>query len=359
MPYKRKDSPIWWASYTDASGRRIRRPTGTEDRKEAVAIEAKWKLETHRQKHWEEQPARTFGELMLAYLDGPSQEKRSKARDEYSAKRLYPIFQGRELSSLTASDVRGYIAKRQGDCVAPATINKEIGLFRAALNWARRELEWDVPNPFIGRKLKEPEGRIRWITPEEAARLIETARREPKALHLVDFLRLGLHTGMRKGEMLGLEWSRVDLGANLVYLGAINQKNGKLGSVPLNSEAREAILSRARFRASYCPGSPWVFAHEDGTRIGSIRTAFEGASRRAGIHDFHPHDLRHTCAAWLVQGGVSLREVAELLRHADIRVTMRYAHLSPDNVRAAVKVLEENRSRFGHGVTLVDLEKAG
>ncbi|MDD2770187.1 MAG: site-specific integrase [Methylococcus sp.] len=296
---------------------------------------------------------------MLAYLDGPSQEKRSRARDEYSVKRLFPIFQGRELGSLTAADVRGYIVKRQGDGVAAATINKEIGLFRAALNWARRELEWNVPNPFIGRKLKEPEGRIRWITRDEAACLIETARNEPKAVHLADFLRLGLHTGMRKGEMLGLEWSRVDLGANLVYLGATNQKNGKLGSVPFNSEAREAILSRARFRASYCPGSPWVFSHDDGARIGSIRTAFAGACKRAGIHDFHPHDLRHTCAAWLVQGGVSIREVAELLRHSDIRVTMRYAHLSPENVRAAVKVLEGNRSRFSHAVTLIDLDSAG
>lgn len=359
MPYKRDDSPIWWVSYTDASGRRIRRSTGTTDRKEAAALEAKWKLEAHRIKQWGEQPSRTFGDLMLAYMDGPSREKRSHERDWFSLDRLNWFFNGRELGSLTAADVRGYIAQRQADGVAPATINKEIGLFRTALNWARKELEWDVSNPFAGRKLKEPEGRIRWITREEAARLIDAARSEPKAPHLVDFIKLGLNTGMRRGEMLQLEWSRVDLRANLIYLGATNQKNGKVGSVPLNGEAREAILSRARFRATHCPASPWVFAHPSGTQLGSIRKGFEGACKRAGIEDFHPHDLRHTCAAWLVQAEVSIREVAELLRHSDIRVTMRYAHLSPENVRAAVKLLEGDRSRSGHVATSIELEKTG
>jgi hypothetical protein len=80
----------------------------------------------------------------------------------------------------------------------------------------------------------------------------------------------------------------------------------------------------------------------------SVNNSFPAACRRAGIENFRPHDMRHTCAAWLVQAGVSIREVAELLRHSDIRVTMRYAHLAPDNVRAAVSALdgEVSRSRF-------------
>lgn len=125
MPYKRDDSPVYWVSYIDASGRRVRRSTGTENRKEAVALEAKWKLEAHRQKQWDEEPSRTFSELMLAYLDGPSKGKRSHTRDHYSAKQLFPFFQGRELGSLAPADVRAYIAKRQAEGVAPATINKE------------------------------------------------------------------------------------------------------------------------------------------------------------------------------------------------------------------------------------------
>lgn len=350
--YRRKDSPYWWASYTDAGGRRTRRSTGTADRREAEALLSKWRVEAHRAQHWDEQPSRTFDELMLQYLETVTPTKRGGERDRYSIKRLAPHFTGRELHTISAGDVTAYVSKRRQDGAAPGTISKELGALSAALNWARRDLGWDVQNPVQGRKPREPAGRVRWITRPEAVALIEAARQEPKASHLVDFIRLALHTGMRSGEMLGLEWNRVDLGRNLVYLGSEHQKNGKVGSVPLNREARGTIVARARFRAEFCPSSPWVFAHKDGSRIKAVKRSFASACRRAGIEDFHIHDLRHTCAAWLVQAGVSIREVAELLRHSDIRITMRYAHLAPDNVRAAVATLEGSKSRSGHAEDL-------
>ena len=76
-----------------------------------------------------------------------------------------------------------------------------------------------------------------------------------------------------------------------------------------------------------------------------------------GLEDFHPHDLRHTSAAWMVQDGVPIRTVAEYLRHADIRMTMRYAHLSPANVRAAAKVLEGDVSRSSFTLPGAETEK--
>jgi integrase len=124
---------------------------------------------------------------------------------------------------------------------------------------------------------------------------------------------------MRKGEMLGLEWRRVDLKANLVYLGAEHTKAGKRRSVPLNAEARSALLSRAK----YCPASPWVFTNRKGERIESIKTSISSACQNAGIEDFTVHDLRHTCAAWLVSAGASLIEVRDLLGHSTIRMTER------------------------------------
>jgi integrase len=284
---------------------------------------------------------------MLHYLDGPSARKRDQERDRYSAKQLYPVFSGRELNTLGAADVSAYIQQRLREGVQPATINREIGLLSTALNWARTELEWEIPNPAQGRRLKEPEGRLRWISRQEADTLLGAAKSTP---HLLDFIQLGLHTGMRKGEMLELAWDRVDLAQGLIYLGSEHQKNGRHGSVPLNAVALDALQSRQRFGAKYCPGSPWVFCRRNGDRIENIKKSFATACRKAGLEDFHPHDLRHTCAAWLVQAGVSIREVAELLRHSNIQVTMRYAHLAPDNVRSAVKKLEGRESRFSHGV---------
>jgi integrase len=339
--YRRTDSPYWWASYTDAGGRRTRRSTGTADRKEADALLAKWRLESHRGCQWGEQPTRNFDEPMLAYLEGPAAEKRSRERDMYSAKRLYPTFTGRELQTLCPKDVRDYIGERRKAGAEPGTINREIGLLSSAINYARQEWDWDVPNPAQGRRLREPEGRVRWIVRDEAEALIRAAEGEPQAPHLADFIRLALNTGCRRDELLRLEWRRVDKDAGLIHLEGQHTKSGKRRSVPLNRPAREAMEARAAFRAQHCPESPWVFCDEHGDRVQSIKRSWATACRRAGIENFRIHDLRHTCAAWLVSAGVPLTEVRDLLGHSTIRMTERYAHLAPENVRAAVARLEE------------------
>ena len=346
--YRRGDSPFWWASYTDPGGKRTRRSTGATDRREAEALLAKWRVETHRRIHWNEQPTRTFDELMLAYLRATDGEKRAAERDRYSAKRLYPYFTGRELQTLAAVDVRGYIEHRREAGVGNSTINRELCLLSSAINYAKREWEWDIPNPVSGRKLREPEGRVRWISQAEAQALIRIAEKAQRAWHLADFIRLALHTGMRRGELLGLEWRRVDLQAGLIHLEADHTKAGKRRSVPMNAVAREAIMSRARFRAQHAPSSTWVFCDKQGRRIADVKHSFATACRKAGIEDFHIHDLRHTCAAWLVSAGVPLTEVRDLLGHSTVIMTERYAHLAPERVRDAVTRLEGVASRLSH-----------
>ena len=168
MPYKRKDSPIWWVSYANQSGQRVRRSTGTTDRKEADALEAKWKLETYRQQQWEEQPPRPFDELMLGYLTATAEEKRSADKDRMRTRHLRRHFGGRVMNTLQPIDVREYIASRKGDGVRNATINREIALLSSAINYAIREWDWELPNVAKGRKLKEDEGRTRWISRDEA-----------------------------------------------------------------------------------------------------------------------------------------------------------------------------------------------
>lgn len=80
MPYRRKDSAVWWAPYVDASGQRVRRATGTTERKEAQTLESKWKLEAFRTEQWGEIPSRTFAVLMVPYLKATLTEKRSEAQ---------------------------------------------------------------------------------------------------------------------------------------------------------------------------------------------------------------------------------------------------------------------------------------
>jgi integrase len=147
--------------------------------------------------------------------------------------------------------------------------------------------------------------------------------------------------------MLGLEWRRVDLHARLIHLEAEHTKTSRRRSVPLNDEAYNAILEASRFRAQHCPDSQWVFCARKGEKIGSVKKAFWRACQQAGISDFRIHDLRHTCAAWLVSAGVPLTEVRDLLGHSTVKMTERYAHLAPENIRAAVAVLD-GWSRSGH-----------
>lgn len=121
---------------------------------------------------------------------------------------------------------------------------------------------------------------------------------------------------MRKGEILGLDWERVNFEDGLIYLEGKHQKNGKVGSVPINLEARKALLSRKRFRDENCPDSPWVFCHKGGERLQAVKRSFASACKKAGLEGFRRHDLRHTCAAWLVQKGIDIRSVCEYLESA-------------------------------------------
>ena len=147
--------------------------------------------------------------------------------------------------------------------------------------------------------------------------------------------------------MLKLSWDRVDLTANVLRLEGRDTKNGKRRAVPLNEEARRALENRGRFRAEHCPDSAWVFSHRKGKRILNVHYGFKAACRRAKLtRTLRVHDLRHTCASWLVQAGVPLLEVSKLLGHSTIEMTERYAHLAPENLKAAVGVLDRLRSGY-------------
>ncbi len=344
MLYKREGSPYWWAKFTDASGKRVRRSTATADKDKAEVIEARWKVEAHEFKYLGVEPPRTFDDLMLRYLKEVSVTKRAPERDVDAIRRLKPFFTGKELSKLKRSEVRAYIEKRKAEGMAAATINRETGLFSAAINYARREWDWNIPNNAQGMLQKRPEGRVRSLTLVEARKLIEVAARNIKSPLLVFFISLALNTGCRKNEMLKLEWCRVDLKKDLLILEGSNTKNGRRRSIPLNSEARAALVGLARYREKHCPNSPWVFVRTNGKRLQSFNTSFQTLLKQVGIENFRVHDLRHTCASWLVSSGVQLPSVRDLLGHYSVQMTERYAHLSPDNVRAAVSVLDSGHN---------------
>lgn len=267
---------------------------------------------------------------MDGYLADIVNEKRHD-RAFWAAARLTDSFTGVAIPDINGAMLGRYRQRRRDDGVKAATVDKELRVLSAAINHAIREWSWPITNPIKIRWQKRP-GRIRWLKRDEATKLIEAARTVRQGEHLPDLITAAVNTGMRKGELLGLEWPRVDLKRGLVYLEPDDQKGGEYSAVPLNAAAKAAL---ERQQGNH---KQWVFVYKE-LPIGDVKKGFATARERAGIADFHFHDLRHTCAAWLVQAGVPIRTVAEILRHKSIQTSMRYAHLAPDNARKAVAAI--------------------
>lgn len=329
MPIRDRKSPYWYARYTDPiTGKRRSVSTGTANKREATLIENEIRAQVYRDKHADSYGHKLFEDLMDAWIDHVG----NRERDRYAFSALLGHFQGRRLDSISPANVGDYKRRRAAQGAKSATIRKELQTYQAAVNWLNRDCGWNIPNPVAGRLPDKGNSRVRWITFDDYQRLLAAC--DKRAPYLPDMITLAVNTGMRSGEVRALTWDRVDLSGSVIHLSPENQKNRRYGTIPLNATSRRLLAERFDREQTY------VF-HRDGRPIGSIRKAFDGACRRAGIQDFVFHDLRHTCASWLIQNGVDLARVCEVLRHSDIRQTMIYAHLAPHDALQAVSVLDE------------------
>jgi integrase len=141
--------------------------------------------------------------------------------------------------------------------------------------------------------------------------------------------------GFRLNEALKLEWARVDLDANKIYLFNEDQKNGDTTGMTITPVAREVFIELKQTAGS----SPYVFTRANGKRAENITHGFKNACHRAGLENVTPHTLRHTTGSWLAQDGHSAREIMEYMRHSDIKTSQRYMHLAPDNIEQCAKSL--------------------
>lgn len=237
---------------------------------------------------------------------------------------------GEAAARLSTAQIERYVSERLESKrrPAPATVNRELELLRAAMRWAHRRGE--VPQVPRVARLQQPPGRVRYLSDDEEVRLLAACSPRLRALVL-----LALHTGARLGELLALRWRDVDLAAGLLHLersapgGDLGTKSGQRRDVPANAVARQVLDGLGRGDAVELLLGPWSAASH----------IFAAAAADAGIPDVRFHDLRHTFASRLVMCGVGLRTVADLLGHRTLAMVMRYSHLSPGHLRDAVEVL--------------------
>jgi integrase len=203
-----------------------------------------------------------------------------------------------------------------------ATVNRVLSLLRAILRCAKEEWEWLDTVPVI-KLLPEPLSRVRWLAHEEAEKLI---RELPD--HLAAMARFTLATGLRESNVTGLKWSQIDMKRHCAWIHAGESKSEKAIAVPLGVDAQAVI------RSALGKHEVFVFTYDGGPVSRANNSAWRKALLRAGIVDFRWHDLRHTWASWHIQNGTPIEVLKELGGWSDLKMVMRYAHLSSDHLKA-------------------------
>ncbi|EIJ42369.1 site-specific recombinase XerD, partial [Beggiatoa alba B18LD] len=277
----------------------------------------------------------------VVFLLSVKADKRSALDDQLRARTLLAGLGAQlDMATFRSRQLRTFMSVRLKS-VSASSVNRELSLLGAAINLYNSEMDTQLPNPTKGKLLREPEGRVRWLKPVEAERLIMTARLSLTP-YLADFIVLALYTGARRGELLGLTWDRVDFERAFLVLEAEHTKGQKRRCIPLHPRALQAL----RHLQTLGSGE-FVFSDRNGRKVGSLRKSFLNACERADIRNFHIHDLRHTCAAWLVMEGVALVVIRDLLGHQSVKTTEIYAHLDLVCVRQGLSCLDWKGQNLG------------
>jgi len=220
-----------------------------------------------------------------------------------------------------------------------AAINRPLAALRHLLQLAHEEQWAALPDVPTIRMEPEPEGRIRWLEPDEEARLLEACRKS-KNRELLAVVRVALETGLRRGELLDLTWDRVDLSRGVIRLEVT--KSGRRREVPMRQAVYDVLAALPELREGR------VFQSR------SIRTAFENAVEEAKLDDLHFHDLRHHFASQFVMRGGSLPALQKILGHADLKMALRCAHLATHYLRDEIARTErpaQTAAKITHAIT--------
>lgn len=354
----------WWIRYVDQYGQLHREKVGPKSlakevyRKRKTAIrEGKFFPDTLSRKR-----EVLFEEAAKDYVAYCQRHKRSWRRYAHAMTHCLARFTGKTLNHITPKEVEAYRDDRL-QVVKPATVARELAALQNLYSRAVRDGK-AASNPVKAITMpKVNNARTRYLTEDEEARLL-AALSERHRLAVM----FALDTGLRFSEQLGLQWQDVDFKAEVLTIR--QSKHGEARHVPLNSRAlatlrtiRQGQVAEARRRHAGEREilSPYVFCTGTGAPYQSLRglrRRFQQACREAGLTDLRWHDLRHTFASRLVMAGVDLYTVKDLLGHKTLKMTARYAHLSPSHQRQAVERLVAKATGTGTDTGNVGRETA-
>jgi integrase len=282
--------------------------------------------------------------VLSSYAKEHAHETADPKRIGFAMKQLLAWWGESTVDAILPESCKKYRKERNRQGAKDGTVRKELGTLRAAVNHDFKEAR--LLNPPAVWLPPRPPGRDKWITREEAARLLWEARKTHRSrLHLPLFILIALSTGARKGAILDLQWSQIDLVAGRIDFNPVGRQRTAKGRpvIPI-PRGLHWFLKRAHARAT----SPYVIAYDghrtskDGKphRVGDIKKSFRSAAKAAKLPGITPHTLRHTAGTWMAQRGVPLREIAGWLGHSDAKTTELYAHHHPDFMAAAKRAMD-------------------
>ena len=224
--------------------------------------------------------------------------------------------------------------------VKPSSVNVDLisimALFRQAKKWGYIQ---ESPCKGGGLMFRLHKGSTRFLSDGEAREVLEACRGK-KRLDLHDIVLTGIHTGMRIGEILYLQWGDIDYSKRTIAVVSREEhltKTRETRTIPLSKLLGDTLKKRVRHL-----GSPYVFCNAQGKprRIEVVSRNFTNVVEKLGLDPITFHGLRHTFASWAVMNRVDLPSLQKILGHSNIQTTMRYAHLAPEHLQGAVDFLD-------------------
>jgi excisionase family DNA binding protein len=323
-----------WYIYYRVNGKRIRKAVrGAQSRVDALKVLQTAVADAFRVKHGFRQDGKriVFSDFADQYFENYARtNKRSAITDWYMLKQLTKYLGSYDLGQISPLIIenlrRGQLERGR----SKSTTNRYLALLGKMMNLA---IDWGmlVENPITKIKFFSEKGNLREriLSANEEGALLNCC-----APHILPIVLTALHTGMRKGEILGLRWSQLDLSKRIIKLE--NTKSGKPRLVPISSYLLSVLMIQRQKKGA----SEYVFPNpESNDALQDVKRSFHSAANRAGINGLRFHDLRHTFASRLVEAGVDLITVKELLGHHSVKVTERYTHSNAQQKKLAVECL--------------------
>ncbi len=331
--YKR--GSIYWIRYTDLDGKQKRESTFSTKFKRAETMLAdrkgtKSKEEEPEIKRIPDYSFRQLADKYQAWIEGRQNSAKVKG---YIIGQLLSVYGDMHLKRFNTDVVDQLQTDLINKGYKPASNNKVLNILKHMFNKA---VEWEMVPEYVLKRirkvkpLKDDGKRLRYLSIEEAQTLIKAC--DP---HLTPIVITALHTGMRRGEILSLQWEKnIDLKHGFILLD--KTKNGERREIPISDTLRSVLQGLLR-RIDV----PHLFYDpQTGKPFKDVKRSFHTACKRSGIRDFHFHDLRHTFASHMVMNGVDLSTVSKLLGHKSLNMTLRYSHLSKGHLNNAVNILD-------------------